>query len=403
MHAIKKGLVRKFAALWTYIQTPENSSTAPTPCFSIMVKALVTAAHWTTANVNIYHQPWTTDKQNRFFSLESWGPIGESARFTAKFLGRPLNIGFKSKHKATGREEPCLLFLFGPSEQHKNGVARLVQPSNFVVIAGFDGYDPIDVNLVQKYKAKKDLAVGTWYKKIWSLYCTAVEPLEYKQPDPEKAGPLDLVKATPKKVQEKDDLKQQVITQKLFDKGEKKNKKTFSDSSNSSDGDAENSEEETTDVVDVIARESVGGKSPRHLATFESSKEYYRARILREKQQEKNTKKEEEANANFIRAAKEKDPDFNEDDDSLPDVSDASDLVVDTELEDEISTYAFKKYHKWKKDKEKFLSQTPKRSQSAGSVPGSAGKYEIMLVVVSTLCVLTRYLCFFCRVRQKKG
>ncbi len=76
------------------------------------------------------------------------------------------------------------MFLFPADTANPHGVARLVQPSNFVIVSPFDGYDPIEEAEVKKYKGKKELAGGSWYKKVWTSYCSAVLPDEYKQPAP---------------------------------------------------------------------------------------------------------------------------------------------------------------------------------------------------------------------------
>ena len=372
MHVIKKRLVRKFVSIRTQIQTPENSSTALTPCFSIMVKNLVTAAHWNTANLNLYHQPWTTDKQNRFFSLEAWGPADSNPQFTAKFLGRPLNIAFKSKFKATGKDEPCLCFLFAPDLANPSGISRLVQPCNFVIVNAFDGYDPIEDSVVKKFKSKKDLAVGTWYKKVWSEYCTAVVPEEYKQPA--STGPVKVVE--PKK---KGSEKNSGTTKSLDSVFAKVNKNsTFSgedDGDEGDDGDAENSEAETAESnVEVVARATVGGKSPRHLSSLEAAERYYRDRMVREGQTDKNLKKENKANAANKKAAKIQNPDFDSDNDSLPDVSEASAFTEESDFEDRVVAYAYKRYHEWHGTNPK---KTGKKQQSEGSVSVSSGTYEL--------------------------
>ena len=337
-----------------------------------MVKNLVTAAHWNTSNVNIYHQSWTTDKQNRFFSLEAWGPIDSNPQFTAKFLGRPVNIAFKSKHRATGKEEPCLCFLFAPDLTHPTGVARLVQPCNFVTVNTFDGYDPIEESVIKKFKSKKDLAIGTWYKKVWSMYCAAVVPDEYKQPAP--PGPVKVVEAK-KKSNEKNNSTQKKLDD-VFSKVSKNS--TFSgdeDGDAGGAGDEENSET-TESNVDVVARATVGGKSPRHLATLQAAEKYFRERMVRDGQKDKNLRKESKVNAANKRQAKIQDPNFDSDNDSLPDVSSASEFTEDTEFEDEVVAYAFRRYHEWhgtydKKDK------ATKKQQSEGSVSGSSGTYEL--------------------------
>lgn len=339
-----------------------------------MVKNLVTAAHWNTANMNLYHMPWTTDKQNRFFSLEAWGPADSNPQFTAKFLGRPLNIAFKSKHKGTGKDEPCLCFLFAPSLDNPTGVSRVVQPCNFVIVNAFDGYDPIEDSLVKKYKSKKDLAVGTWYKKVWSEYCTAEVPDEYKQP-----ATTGLVRvAEPKK---KGSEKSSSTTKALDSTFAKVNKNsTFSgddddEGDEGDDGDAENSETETADSnVDVVARATVGGKSPRHLSSLEAAERYYRERMVREGQTDKNNKKENKVNAANKKTAKQNNPDWDSDDDSLPDVSDASAFTEDSDFEDRVVKYAHKRYHEWHGTTPK---KAGKKQQSEGYVSASSGIYEL--------------------------
>ena len=341
-----------------------------------MVKNLVTAAHWNTANLNIYHLPWTTDKQNRFFSLEAWGPVDSNPQFTAKYLGRPVNIAFKSKHRATGKEEPCLCILFPVDFNNTAGIARLVQPSNFVIVNAFDGYDPIDDALVKKYKAKKDMAGGTWYKKIWSEYCTAVLPSEYKQPPP--PGPVKIV-TPPKKSPEEKDPHQRSLDS-LFAKTGKKSADTFSDDGDDAakvgDGDdAGNVTEEydPTKAVDATERAMVGGKSPRHLSSLEEAENFYYARMARERQTDKNLKKEHKVNAKNKKLAKEQKPDWDSDNDELPEVSDASDFTEDTDFEDEYKALAFRKYHKWK-----MIQKNALRAQNpGGSVSSSQGKYEL--------------------------
>ena len=346
-----------------------------------MVKNLVNASHWNTANINIYHQPWTTDKQNRFFSLEAWGPINSNPQFTAKFLGRPVNIAFKSKHRATGKEEPCLCFLFEADLAHPHGVARLVQPCNFVIVSPFDGYDPIDQAEVTKYKNKKDLAGGAWYKKIWGLYCSAVEPLEYKQPAP--SGPVKVVE--PKKtVQEKKDPTQKNLDS-LFSK-----KPNTSSSSSFSSGDEEGGVGTTVDVdkkdsesnVDAVARASMGGKSPRHFASLEDAESYYRARLAKERQTDKNLTKEHKMNAINKKDLKEKFPDFNSDVDSMPEVSSASEFTEDSDFDEEVSELAARKFKEWQKTTTLIKAKATKTPPHA-TVSTSSGKYELCLLLLT--------------------
>ncbi len=326
--------------------------------------------------MNIYHQPWTTDKQNRFFSLEAWGPVETDPKFTAKFLGRPANIAFKSKHKATGKEEPCLCFLFPSFDITQQPVCRLVQPSNFVTVNAFDGYEPIEESVIKKYKSKKDLSVGTWYKKVWSIYCTAVEPHEYKQPIP--TGTVKI--ATPKKkvTDEKDPTQKSLES--AFAKAKDKNS-TFSgdeegdagkgDAGKGDDGsDTEPFESEPENVDLVALRADVGGKSPRHLNTLKEAEKWCRDRLAKERQADKNLAKEHRVNNANKKKAKVANPEWDSDNDSLPDVSSASEFTDDTDFEEDYTKLARRKYNDWKK-----TQREAEKKDKAGS--SKSGKYEL--------------------------
>jgi hypothetical protein len=359
----------------------------------------VTASHWNTANVNLYHQPWTTDKKNRFFSLEAWGPVSTNPQFTAKFLGRPVNMAFKSKYKATGKEEPCICFLFPADTANPHGVARIVQPSNFVIVSPFDGYDPIEEGEVKKYKSKKDLAGGSWYKKVWTSYCSSVLPDEYKQPAP--AGPVKLVEQK-KKVQEKNDPTQKSLESHFAKVNNPSSSSTFSGDEEDMSVEEKNSESESDSTVEVVARASMGGKSPRHYASLEEAQKYYRARLLKEKQNDKNLNKEHRMNTANKKIAKAQNPDFDSDMDSLPDVSSASEVTEDSDFEEEVMATASKKFKEWHKTQANSQPKATKKTPPQATFATPSGKYELCLLLLTLFSFDVLFCDFFCRVWQEK-
>lgn len=339
-----------------------------------MVKSLINAAHWNTANANIYHQPWTTDKQNRFFSLEAWGPISDKPSFTAKFLGRPVNVAFKAKHKVMGKEEPCLCILFAPSATHPNGVARLVQATNFMIIDAFPGYDPIDHELVKKYKTRKDLAAGTWYKKIWNTYCSAEESGEYKQPEP--PGPVCATPPSSKKDNKKDPSQSSLDN--LFNK--KAEKSAFSGDEKSDEEDDGNETEEIEvggDVSDDTTNTAKSTEKSSYLKTYEDCLKYYMDRRYKSEQFKKNDAKEKCRNEFNKNQKKREDPNWDsDDDDDFGVCSDASEYIMDSEVEDEVIKQASETWKAFGPKKPPSKPTPPKQSGGkAGTVSSTPGNF----------------------------
>ena len=339
-----------------------------------MVKNTITAAHWNTASLNFYHQPWTTDKQNRFFSLQAWGPGTDKPAFTAKFIGRPVNVAFKSKHKASGKEEPCLCILFAESVANPNGVARLVQASNFVIVDAFPGYDPIDHSLIKKYKLKKDLMNGAWYKKVWNTYCTAEAPAEYKQPEQE--GPVTEALHPSKKNTEIDPTQKSL--QQMF--GKRASETAFSgDDDEGVDAGVEGDDEEEVDIGGVTTDSTVDNgisKSPHpeHLKTYNECHTYFWEKRIKREQTKKNDAKEKRRLEYLKNMARAENPDWDSDNADFSDVSDASEFVCDSEVEDEVTAQAKQTWDIFKPKAPPLGKSTPpKRTTSSGSVSSSSG------------------------------
>ena len=348
-----------------------------------MVKHAITAAAWATANTSLYHQPWTTDKQNRFFSLQAWGPISDNPKFSAKFLGRPLNVGFKSTHKAMGKAEPCLALLFPPDLANVSGCCRLVQPCNFVVVEAFDGYDPIDQKLVQAAKVKKGCANGSWYKHVWNEYCDVEAPSGYVQKD--ATGPVQ------KAVEEKKlfgDSKES--TQTDMTSFFKKAPETFSED----DDDKDKGDEKSVDVVGGSnsskavphpspERPTIGGKTPQHLNTLQNCIEWKTSELVRERKEKKLHLKQKKSDKKHRKRLHEvHGSDYDSDD--LPDVSSCSESEYDSDFLEECQ----KKGHKlWQESKKIYgFQDAPARSNSTGSVSSASGIYELCFVLVCYVC-----------------
>jgi hypothetical protein len=144
-------------------------------------------------------------------------------------------------------------------------------------------------------------------------------------------------------------------------------------------------------TVEVVARASMGGKSPRHYASLEEAEKYYRARLLKEKQNDKNLNKEHRMNTANKKIAKAQNPDFDSDMDSLPDVSSASEVTEDSDFEEEVMATASKKFKEWHKTLANSQPKATKKTPPQATFATPSGNYELCLLLL-TLLVLT---CFF--------
>ena len=139
----------------------------------------MTAASWTTANASLYNAPWTSDTQNRCFSLQPLSG-GADTSFTIRFLGYPVSVGFKAKCTVNGKTEPAVCLMF-PSESSDADAmyCRLFQPCNFVLLNAFEGYKPFSATEISQAKAVKNMGSGNWYKKLWSVYSKVEQDKSY--------------------------------------------------------------------------------------------------------------------------------------------------------------------------------------------------------------------------------
>jgi len=259
------------------------------PLFFNMSKPSVSASSWAVANPALYNSPWSYDTQNRLFSLQAWAP-GKDTTFTVRYLGNPVNVAFKGKHTVSGKDEPCLCFMFpSETEDADNMVCRLLQPSNFVLLQAFEGYKPIAASVLKEHKAVKANASGGWFKKVWALY-SKEEPTEYKFPQDQSAVPA-VSNNTPPKPRVQQTLQQSL---KAAAPG---NALSDDDDLNKVEGDGK-TEEEHVDVVGVAAsspkvpsvgRSTVGEKAPRFEANFSTWKgclKFARQKMERERNEE---------------------------------------------------------------------------------------------------------------------
>ena len=121
----------------------------------------------------------------------------------------------------------------------------------------------------------------------------------------------------------------------------------------------------------------MGGKSPRHFSSLEEAETYYHDRLAKERQSDKNLKKEHKVNLANKKIALAANSDFDSDNDSLPDVSSASEFTEDTDFEEEVSSLASRKFNEWQKTTAQHKVKATKKTQSGGSVSTSSGKYVI--------------------------
>ena len=397
-HKIESG--RKCGAKITIKSNSKKKGHPSHPRFSIMVPPQINTQGWNTANLSLYHSPWTTDRQNRFFSLQCWGP-DKGSLFSVKYLGRPINVAFKGKFKATGTVEPALCIMFPSSNSNPDETTcRLVQPLNFVVLNSFDGYDPIEQKVVKKAKAVLVQQSGGWYKKVWKVYSKAVEPHEYKQPEP----PSSVKAADPKKAEDKQKDKPPK------DKGSGAG--AFSDDSGSGgdEGDDERGggkgeDEDTQEAgsdVDVggpspsppAERLFFGGKVPKHLSSVKNCEDFQRSRLLILK------KEERQANKQAYKQAQEKVLRRNmgenfASDDSVSDADSASEFEPDSDFEQTVISAAKEMLAKYTEP-----LRSPGRSTSTGSTSSGGGKFELCCSLFVFVCC-NEFLCA-CRVRKKR-
>ena len=336
-----------------------------------MSKPSVSASFWAVANPTLYNSAWSYDTQNRLFSLQAWAP-GKDTTFTVRYLGNPVNVAFKGKHSLSGKEEPCLCFLFpSETEDPDNMACRLLQPCNFVSLQPFEGYKPIPASVIKEHKAVKANATGGWFKKVWGIY-SKEETTEYKCPHDQRALPAVSSNTPPKP------RVQQTLQQSL--KAAAPGSALSDDDDLDKVGESDKDEEEHVDVggasgvpaesfpkVPPVGRSTVGEKSPRFEANFSTWKgclKFARQKMERERKQQVQEQRNYEKIEARLREAQEINPEFTVDD---LDCSDASEYEFgyDSEFEQKISEEA----------DEIFERETKKlqRSSSSGSA-GSGGK-----------------------------
>lgn len=369
-HHIESG--QNFAANVIIIQSPENSYISRTPRSSIMVNPTISAANWNSANPSLYHMPWTSDKQNRFFSLNPMGG-GKEITFSIKYLGRPTNVAFKSKFKFSGRTEPALCVCFPSTVPHlEQPTYRLVHPDNFVRLNPFTGYDPIEEKVIRQAKSIKASRSGAWYKKVWGFHCKAVLPEEYKEPP----MPPTVSRAPPS----------QPPTAKT-NQSKESAMSDDEDEGDDSDDDDEGDEKEKNTIetseggITVIKEPHpiLGRKEPRDTHTLEQCIKMMRRKMKIERYDNKINEKQEKKQLkhNAYRQLLKESGEVVDDDDAM--ASSCSDTSED-ELE---SDFEYKAEREGKKMFEQFQefhatpSKKAERSSSSGSVSGSGGKYEL--------------------------
>ena len=338
----------------------------------------VDAAAWNSANPNLYQSPWTSDQQNRFFSLTPAGG-GKEVTFTARYLGRPGNVAFKNKHNLGGRKEPCLCLGF-PGE--KEEVFRLVHPDNFVLLQPFNGYEPIEEKVIKQAKKMANLKSGAWYKKVWGFFCKAVEPPEYKQP----LIPAQVARAIP------------TALMAVLKGGEQ-----FSDSSKEDEEEAEKkSGDDSSDVDDKHPRYIVSGggsvptfpeldkQAPRPselslaVTSLEQCKTLVKKRLVKlaieRKTQEKQQIKQDELDAEN-RKKKEDGEVVESDDEDASLCSEASDVTVPSDFDEQVEVKAKEMLKQFKELKGNNANTTPpkglNRSSSTSSVSSNEGMFEL--------------------------
>ena len=338
----------------------------------------VDAAAWNSANPNLYQMPWTSDQQNRFFSLTPAGG-GKEVTFTARYLGRPGNVAFKNKHNLSGKKDPCLCLGF-PGD--KEEVFRLVHPDNFVLLQPFNGYEPIEEKVIKQAKKMANLKSGAWYKKVWSFYCKAVEPLEYKQP----LIPAQVARAIP------------TALMAVLKGGEQ-----FSDSSKEDEEEGEKkSGDESSDVDDKHPRYIVSGggsvptfpdldkQAPRPnelslaVTSLDQCKVLVKKRLVKlaieRKTQEKQQIKQDELDAEN-RKKKENGEVVESDDEDASLCSEATDVTVASDFDEQVDVKAKEMLKQFKELKGNNVNTTPpkglNRSTSTSSVSSNEGMFEL--------------------------
>jgi primase-polymerase (primpol)-like protein len=106
--------------------------------------------------------------------------------------------------------------------------------------------------------------------------------------------------------------------------------------------------------------------------------EYYRDQMSRERYSEKNHAKEQKAYDDFREKCREQGAEFDSDNDSLPDVSSASDFYEDTDFEEEVNKIAYAKYNAHRKTLKAAKEATMlSRADSSGSMSATPGKYDL--------------------------
>ena len=338
-----------------------------------MANKKISAAHWNAANPSLYHLPWTSDKQNRFFSLTPQGG-GKEYTFTVKFLGRPDNVSFKAGHRLDASKEMCLCVSF-PEEQGDNDrVFRLVHPNRFVLLQAFEGYEPIDEKIIKKeQKAPGNTTNNSWYKKVWNMYCKAKEPEEYKQPVP----PSYVLRAVPEPEQSKSDEGRALSNSEDSgddagsEKSETESKKKSKKSKQSP---------VPKEVGDDLMTLFFGGIDdlPED-ATLATCTKVVRRRLKNEfiddkvtqKQDEKQKKHEQER-----QEARDRGDHVDEDGEFASDCTECS-FDADTDFDDKVEEEGKKLYAEYQAFQSSQPAKKPSRSHSSGSTSSGSGKYEL--------------------------
>ena len=336
-----------------------------------MVNPTISPASWSTANPSLYNSPWTSDTQNRLFSLQPLG-AGTETSFTSRFLGYPVNVAFKAKHNVGGKQEPCLCVMFpSETEDSDNLTCRLLQPCNFVVLNAFSGYRPIATTVVNQAKAEKANKNGAWYKKVWAMY-SKEEPTEYKHPDNTPA-----VSAAPRKPPTTQQPQQKTLQQTTAVRAmsDDEGLKSGDDADGEKDEDQESDKEvDIGGKPTIMPRPTTGVKVPRFVpdfSSFEGCEKFARFKMTKERDENLKEHKKERKVRDAIEAARQEDPDVHSSD---VDVSSASDeeYGYNSGFENMVSEEA---QAIWNREKKQV-----NRSSSTGSISsGGGGKKKTML------------------------
>jgi hypothetical protein len=333
----------------------------------------ITATAWSTANASLYSSPWTSDTQNRLFSLQATAAGGDTT-FTTRYLGFPLNVSFKGKNNVNGTQDPCLCIMF-PSDTDADSVqCRLFQPCNFVHLNAFEGYKPFPVDELQQAKAVKGMASGGWFKKVWSVY-SKVEHNEYKHQDKVL---VSAAVSRPKAALHQTLVQSGVPGQALSDDerleqaggdGGNDAATTTTDTFVDIGGPPTKGVRTSTAVIPATGRPSVGEKSPRivpDFSTFEGCAKFVRHSMEIERHDKHMKNKNATKLAERISEARKEDPDVDSDD---VDASSASEgVVTDDDGFDNLVTDASISF--WANHLKK--SQKSSSSSSTSSATGAA-------------------------------